>query len=1032
MKSSKFSGVFKVLVLAVPVSTVCLAGMGPSVQAAEQITLSEARQYSIAPGPLGQVLNEFSLQAGIDFSMDASLTAQQKSTGVSGTYRVNEALDVLLKGTALVAQKMAAGSFVLKVAPIKLGLQTVIVHGKSDVDEDGYNAVFDKNTSSAFMGKRDVERFKGTNPSDLLQGVAGVFSGESRNSGALDLNIRGIQGPGRVPVSIDGTEQALTVWRGYNGATNRNYIDPNLISNIQIYKGATNERDVNSGVGGAMVIKTLAADDIVKEGESFGVEWVLEGSSNAIKPRVPRLHTGEKASDIPGFPSGFYPYTDPSLLVGVKSKSASDQNPLSGADAAYRLAVAKKTEDFDLLAAYAYRKRGNYYSGSNNSDYYSQSSDGKKDYVISMANFWKPGDEVTNTSSEMESLLLKANFHLYNDQQLSFGFRQSQSSYGEIMPSRINTAADRASIQWPLSKVDAKAYNITYNYKPLDNSLVDFNANLWRTDTVSDTYSAGGFPNQNLVSDPDGTLYNTAIANARNIRDGISLSNKMQLSDSLDLTLGANFQHEKLSSVDEYEPRLVAGRSYPRAGRREEWQTNFDLSFQPVDKFKINAGMSYSAYWAYDDFLAAHPDEFDSVLTEYFKVVYSTETWHTDSDTVHLANIASTTSSLEDVRDLLWDPTDPLYIPVFKAIADGWFAANLATALVQIEADRTRLIKETNSDLTWKPDEEGNYSREDFACLNGELDDLNVTSCRADGVEVTQKMKAEKKSDHGWVPHLMASYQFSDYSRAYFKYSETLRFPSMFESTIAFSASQSLYDLKPEHAYNWELAYVHDLTQWLPNAEYADIKLAYYENLTRDVIERDSKFKFNNIDKQKIRGLELDFRYDNGRFFTGLGVNYNLQNEICDEDTAAMLSRNNTVVSLANPMPDCFKYGFPNGYQLAQATPDLSANLSLGGRFLERRLEVGGRVTYYKGYDNEALDWYAQHTNPGYVYFYNTPFSWGETLLFDAYARYKINDGLDVEFVGTNLTDQYYVDPSTRTAIAAPGRTVKLSLTGRF
>lgn len=64
-----------------------------------------------------------------------------------------------------------------------------------------------------------------------------VYSGDSRNSGALDPNIRGIQGPGRVPVTIDGTEQAITAYRGYMGANSRNYIDPNLIGSIKVLKG---------------------------------------------------------------------------------------------------------------------------------------------------------------------------------------------------------------------------------------------------------------------------------------------------------------------------------------------------------------------------------------------------------------------------------------------------------------------------------------------------------------------------------------------------------------------------------------------------------------------------------------------------------------------------------------------------------------------------------------------------------------------------------------------------------------------------
>ncbi|MFX5521915.1 Plug domain-containing protein, partial [Acinetobacter baumannii] len=86
-------------------------------------------------------------------------------------------------------------------------------------------------------GRDRVERYRGSNPDDVVKDLVGVFSGDARNSGALDVTIRRIQGPGRVPVSIDGGEEALTVWRGYNGVSNRNYIDPNLIGGIQVIKG---------------------------------------------------------------------------------------------------------------------------------------------------------------------------------------------------------------------------------------------------------------------------------------------------------------------------------------------------------------------------------------------------------------------------------------------------------------------------------------------------------------------------------------------------------------------------------------------------------------------------------------------------------------------------------------------------------------------------------------------------------------------------------------------------------------------------
>ncbi len=992
--------------------------------------ISYAQDYAIPAGSLDSVLNQFAIDSGISLSIDASTTLGKRSSGLQGEYSTDEALALILTNSGLVSQKLQDNTYVIRsqLSGSDLNMPTINVEnttnptGMSRRDEIGYDEVYDLDTSTSFMGKTEVERYKGATPSDLLQGVPGVFSGEARNSGALDLNIRGIQGPGRVPVTIDGTEQSLTVWRGYNGATNRNYIDPNLVGNIQIYKGATTERDVHSGIGGAMVVNTLSPDDIIKEGETFGAEFKIEGSSNATKERVPRLHTGELATDVEGYPAGsIYPYGDQTLRVSPKSKSSRDDNPLSGDDYAYRIAAAKKGEHFDVLAAYAYRERGNYYSGTNNIGYYNNpSTEDYRDYITSLAQYWEPGDEVTNTSSLMESWLFKTTWHIADDQQLGFNFRQSDSTYGEIMPSRIENQSDRGSIQWPLSEVTAKAYNLEYNYDPLDNTWVDLNLNLWRTDTESDTYTSGGFPNQVLPGDDSGILYNNAIANARSVRDGVTVSNKMNLTSSLDLTIGGRFQQEQLTSDDEYNEAAKRGwRMLPRAGTREEWATNFNFDWRATDKLKFNAGMTYSSYWAQDDFIAQHPGAVNQTVTSHYNISYSTG--YTRSD--------------EEIAELVAERT-----AFFKSYLDSGIIdqATYDYMISTISYNKTVIENTYRNYATWEPDANGNYNRADNPCLNGELANEEVISCTAQGVSSTSTVSADKNKDHGWVPHAGVSYQFTDYSRAYLTYTETLRYPSMFESTTAFSASINPYGVKPEHSYNWELAYVHDLTQWFSGAEYADIKLAYYDSLTEDVIERDNNFKFNNVDEQKIRGLELSMRYDNGRFFTNLGLNYTLQNEICDEDTAAMLSTNALLRARDNPIPRCFKYGFPNGYQLAQATPELSANLLLGARFMDRRLELGGRATYYKGYDNSDLDWYiansygAGDNEHGYVYFYNTPYSWGDTLIFDAYVNYKINDHFDVELSGTNLTDQYYVDPATRSAVAAPGRTYKLGLTGRF
>lgn len=109
-------------------------------------------------------------------------------------------------------------------------LDTITVKGTRNKDEIGKNRVYAHEIVNLYKSKNEVETFKGNTVSDLLSGMSGVYSGDARNSGALDPNIRGVQGQGRISVTIDGTEQAITVWRGYAGANNRNYVDPKTSS----------------------------------------------------------------------------------------------------------------------------------------------------------------------------------------------------------------------------------------------------------------------------------------------------------------------------------------------------------------------------------------------------------------------------------------------------------------------------------------------------------------------------------------------------------------------------------------------------------------------------------------------------------------------------------------------------------------------------------------------------------------------------------------------------------------------------------
>ena len=72
-------------------------------------------------------------------------------------------------------------------------LDTITVKGTRNKDEIGKNRVYAREIVNLYKGKNEVETFKGNTVSDLLSGMSGVYSGDARNSGALDPNIRGVQ-----------------------------------------------------------------------------------------------------------------------------------------------------------------------------------------------------------------------------------------------------------------------------------------------------------------------------------------------------------------------------------------------------------------------------------------------------------------------------------------------------------------------------------------------------------------------------------------------------------------------------------------------------------------------------------------------------------------------------------------------------------------------------------------------------------------------------------------------------------------------
>ena len=471
-------------------------------------------------------------------------------------------------------------------------LDTISVLGTSESKaEAGKDKMFSENQVTEYKSKKEIETYKGHSVADLLTGTTGVYSGDARNSGALDPNIRGVQGQGRIPVLVDGTEQAITVWRGFAGVSNRNYLDPFLISSVTVEKGPNLDRTLDSGAAGTIRLTTLEPDDIIKKGEKFGIEFKAETANNSIKQRGYPIPVGVDYRSLAhpedvtaGEYSAYFKTSDryPARSQG-RNKFFKDN--------AYRLAVATKDEHFEGLVAYAYRSKGNYFSGGHGGHNYGEGmtiwdydkthnfgSNYTTDdpYIPWIATVYTPKKEVPNTSFESKSYLGKATFKFNDETKLKFGVRHSDMTYGEIMPSRLwQTGYQQGTVlQWPLANVKQTAVDTHFEYNPQNNRWINFAFGAYAVFNKAKTNTSGGSPADVLARDND--------FNGR----GLNISGKPAPCYPGEVCYDENY----LRAVSEYMKKV-----------QEEWRKYYTSNTKTPNLYGLFNTQEAQAQWAKDN-----------------------------------------------------------------------------------------------------------------------------------------------------------------------------------------------------------------------------------------------------------------------------------------------------------------------------------------------------------------------------------------------------------------------------------------------
>lgn len=115
--------------------------------------------------------------------------------------------------------------------------------------------------------------------SDLFLGMPGVTAIQNGNSQQTSINIRGMQDFGRVAVFVDGARQNFTQLGHANGAGSF-FLEPALLAGVDVFRGPASNIYGSGAIGGVVAFRTKDADDILKPGQTWGVEGTGEIGSN--------------------------------------------------------------------------------------------------------------------------------------------------------------------------------------------------------------------------------------------------------------------------------------------------------------------------------------------------------------------------------------------------------------------------------------------------------------------------------------------------------------------------------------------------------------------------------------------------------------------------------------------------------------------------------------------------------------------------------------------------------------------------------
>lgn len=248
-----------------------------------------------------------------------------------------------------------------------------------------------------------------------------------------------------------------------------------------------------------------------------------------------------------------------------------------------------------------------------------------------------------------------------------------------------------------------------------------------------------------------------------------------------------------------------------------------------------------------------------------------------------------------------------------------------------------------------------------------------VTDYMADGTPVATDRKSGGKIN----PSLRLDWQASETTAVYGALSTTMRPPTASEmfypgavfahSDVTSTAINNNPDLVPEEALNAELGLAYASGPFSGSAALFRNEIENYIGYSTD--PSDGNLRWVNLPgKTVLSGLELEGRYDSGRFYTSLSL---------------------TLANTDKPLTT-----YPGMISDMGTLPDDYATLDIGMRWRDETVTTGLRV---------------RHTGAGEVWAGTaTPVGIDASTVVDLYASWKVHENFDLYANVENVTDSFY------------------------